>query len=202
MNRRTMLLASATALLTLSVATSFAAPTSRIQDKVPSLTLAVTMTNDAALNRIKVFDAATHELLQTLSTNGPGGVSGNARGVRQLNGELFAAVNNGSNTVAIFSRKGDRLKLDKLVATTDAPVSVDFGNGHMYVANATTVDSFVLHGNSVGFMDGTTRLQVAGGTTPPAGSTAQVGVVDEGTLLVTLKTDPTPGTVDVIALHN
>ena len=202
MNRRTMLLASATALFTLSVATSFAAPSARMQDKAPSLTLAVTMTNDAALNRIKVYDASTGELLQTLSTNGAGGVSGNARGVRQLNGELFAAVNNGSNSVAIFSRKGDRLKFDKLVATTSAPVSVDFGNGHMYVANAATVDSFVLHGNSVGFLDGTTPLQLVGGALPPGGSTAQVGVVDEGTLLVTLKTDPVPGTVDVVALHN
>jgi hypothetical protein len=160
------------------------------------------MTNDPGQNRIKVYDASTRALLQTLPTNGLGGVSGNARGVRQFNGELFAAVNNGSNSVAIYTRKGDRLKLDKVVTTTSAPVSVDFGNGHMYVAGATTVDSFILHGNTVGVMDGTTRLQLVGGGTPPAGSTAQVGVVDEGMLLVTLKTDPTPGTVDVVALHN
>jgi hypothetical protein len=32
-------------------------------------------------------------------------------------------------------------------------VSVDFGNDHLYVAGATTVDSFVLHQNSVEGLD-------------------------------------------------
>ncbi len=166
------------------------------------LTLAVTMTNDPASNQIKVYDASSLALLQTLSTNGAGGVAGNARGVRQFNEKVFTAVNNGSNTVAIYRRDGDLLKFDRLVTTTSAPVSVDFGNGHMYVAGATTVDSFVLRGNSVGPMDGTVGLLLVGGGTPPSGSTAQVGVVDEETLLVTLKTDPVPGTVDVVALDN
>ena len=85
----------------------------------------------------------THVLLQTLSTHGKGGVGGNARGVKQYDGELFAAVNNGSNTVAIYRRDGNGLRFDKLVTTTSAPVSVDFGHDHMYVAGATTVDSFV-----------------------------------------------------------
>jgi len=185
-------------LLTLSATTSFAAP----RPKHEPLTLAVTMTNDPASNQIQVYDASTLALLQTLSTNGAGGASGNARGVRQYNGTLFAAVNNGSNTVAIYRRDGDRLKLDRVVTTTSAPVSVDFGNGHMYVAGATTVDSFILHGNSVGSMDGSAALLLVGGGVPPNGSTAQVGAVDEETLLVTLKTDPIPGTVDVVALHN
>ena len=101
------------------------------------------MTNDPMSNQIKVYDAGTHVLLQTLSTHGKGGVGGNARGVKQYNGELFAAVNNGSNTVAVYRRDGNRLRFDKLVTTTSAPVSVDFGNDHLYVAGATTVDSFV-----------------------------------------------------------
>ena len=42
------------------------------------LTLVVTMTNDPDLNLIKVYDADTHALLQTLSTRGKGGV-GEAR---------------------------------------------------------------------------------------------------------------------------
>ena len=198
MNRRTMLLAGVAALLTLSLTTVL--PTAEAKNVLP--TLAVTMTNDAASNQIKVYDASTLALLQTLPTNGAGGASGNARGVRQFNGKLFAVVNNGSNTVAIYKRDGDRLKFDRVVTTTSAPVSIDFGNGHMYVAGATTVDSFVLHGNSVGSRDGTVGLLVVGGGAPPNGSTAQVGVVDEETLLVTLKTDPTPGTVDVVALHD
>ena len=50
------------------------------------LTFAVTMTNDASANQIKVYDAESHALLQTLSTRGTGGVGGNARGVRQFGG--------------------------------------------------------------------------------------------------------------------
>jgi len=165
-------------------------------------TLAVIMTNDDAANQIKVYDAGTGALLQTLSTRGKGGVGGNARGVNQFNGRLFAAVNFGSNTVALFSREGNRLRFEDLVATTSAPVSVDFGNGHMYVAGATTVDSFVLRRNRVVWRDGSAVLELAGGGSPPAGSTAQVGVLDRDHLLVTLKTDPTPGTVDVVSLQD
>ncbi len=164
-------------------------------------TLAVVMTNAATANQIKVYDAGTHALLQTLSTHGKGGAGGNARGVRQYHGTLFAAVNNGSNTVALFKRNGNQLAFDRTVATTSSPVSIDFGSGHMYVAGATSVDSFILYGDNVGFMDGSTGLVLVGGAAPPNGSTAQVGSVDNNTLLVTLKTDPIPGTVDVVALY-
>ena len=95
-----------------------------------AVTLAVIMTNDPTTNQIKVYDVDTHVLLQTLSTHGKGGVGGNARGVKQYNGELFAAVNNGSNTVAIYKRDGNGLRFDKLVTTTSAPVSVDLVNDH------------------------------------------------------------------------
>jgi hypothetical protein len=164
--------------------------------------LAIVMTNGATSNQIKVYDVATHVLLQTLSTHGKGGVAGNARGVRQFNGELVAAVNNGSNTIAIFKRRGDRLAFDRLVNTTSAPVSIDFGADHMYVAGATTVDSFVLRHGTVQWMDGTAPLEVAGGGVPAPGSTAQVGFVNRRQLLVTLKTDPDPGTVDVVRLDD
>jgi len=163
-------------------------------------TLAVVMTNDAMTNEIKVYDAQA--LLQTLSTQGRGNAGGNARGVRQYHGEIVAAVNNGSNSVAIFRRDGNGLKLEQVVGTTSAPVSVDFGNSHMYVAGETTADSFVLTHNHVGAHDGTVSLELAGGGVPPGGSTAQVGVLDRHQLLVTLKTDPTPGTVDVVALDD
>jgi hypothetical protein len=135
-----------------------------------------------------------------LSTHGKGGAAGNARGIKQLGGELIAVVNNGSNNVALFKRDGDALKFDKVISTTSAPVSVDFGNDHLYVAGATTVDSFLVHEHAVDWLDGTTQLALAGGGIPPVGSTAQVGVIGEKTLLVTLKTDPTPGTVDVVSL--
>ena len=163
-------------------------------------TLVVTMTNDPNVNQIRVYDAESHVLLQTLSTHGRGGVGGNARGVKQHDGRLVAVVNNGSNSVALFTRDGDVLKFDNVVPTTSAPVSVDFGNDHLYVAGATTVDSFVLHQNSVQGLDGTTALELAGGGAPATGSTSQVGVIGERQLLVTLKTDPDPGTIDIIDL--
>src|SRR5215470_11430600 len=150
-------------------------------------TLVVTMTNDPEKNEIKVYDADTHALLQTLSTHGKGGVGGNARGIKQFDRTLVAVVNNGSNSVALFKRSGDSLRFDRVVTTTSAPVSVDFGNDHLYVAGATTVDSFVLHERSVQWLDGTTGLTLAGGGIPPVGSTAQVGVAGERQLLVTLK---------------
>ena len=163
-------------------------------------TLIITMTNDPDANQIKVYDAASHALLQSLSTHGKGGAGGNARGIKQHDGRLVAVVNNGSNNVAIFRRVGDALRFDRVVTTTSAPVSVDFGNDHLYVAGATTVDSFVLRQNAVDSLDGTVDLRLAGGGAPADGSTAQVGVINETQLLITLKADPDPGTVDVIAL--
>ena len=165
-------------------------------------TLVVTMTNDPNINQIRVYDAESHVLLQTLSTHGKGGVGGNARGVRQQDGRVVAVVNNGSDSVALFRRDGDALRFDRVVSTTSAPVSVDFGNDHLYVAGATTVDSFVLHQDSAPWLDGTSALELAGGGAPPAGSTGQVGVIGEDQLLVTLKADPDPGTIDVIALNH
>jgi len=120
-----------------------------------AVTLAVTMTNDSVANEIKIYDAGSRALLQTLPAQGKGGVGGNARGVKQYRGEIVAVVNNGSNTVALYRRDGSGLRFDKLVTTTSAPVSVDFANEHMYVAGATTVDSFVIRGNSVERLDGT-----------------------------------------------
>jgi hypothetical protein len=180
----------------------FAASASNAHAEDSGRTLAVTMTNDPVSNQIQVYDTSTKVLLQTLSTDGKGGVAGSARGVKQFKGELVAAVNNGSNTVALYRHLGDRLTFDKLVTTTSAPVSVDFGNDHMYVAGATTVDSFVLHDDNVVWRDGTTLLELAGGVPPPSGSTSQVGVIDRRHVLVTLKNDPDPGTVDVVTLDD
>jgi hypothetical protein len=66
----------------------------------------------------------------------------------------------------------------------------------------TTVDSFALHQNTVAWLDGTTGLELIGGGEPPNGSMAQVGVIDRHQVLVTLKTHPEPGTVDVVPLHD
>ena len=179
---------------------AFAAGATGIHASGHGRTLVVTATNDPNSNEIKVYAADSHVLLQSVSTHGKGGVGGNARGIKQHDGRLVAVVNNGSNSVAIFRRDGDVLKFEKVLQTTSAPVSVDFGNDHLYVAGATTVDSFVLDENSVEWRDGTIDLALAGGGIPAAGSTSQIGVIDENELLVTLKTDPDPGTVDIVAL--
>jgi len=165
-------------------------------------TLVITMTNDPDSNALIVVDAKTNQRLQTVSTGGKGGVTGNARGVKQYDGQLLAAVNYKSGTVAIFKREDDRLSLDQLVVPTSLPVSVDFSNDHLYVAGDTTVDSFEIHGHHVGRLDGTTRLALAGGGVVNPGATAQIGVVSPESLLVTIKTDPIPGTVDVIRLRD
>jgi hypothetical protein len=172
----------------------------RIHASGDGRTLVITMTNEPETNQIKVYDADSHALLQTLSTHGKGGAGGNARGIKQYNRTLVAVVNNGSNSVALFRRDGDSLRFDKVITTSSAPVSVDFANDHLYVAGATTVDSFALRENSVEWLDGTAPLALAGGGAPAAGQTAQVGAVNAQQLLVTVKTDPDPGTVDIVAL--
>src|SRR4051812_15424801 len=106
----------------------FSAHAGNVKAQPRSATLAITMTNDATSNAIQVYDAGTHTLLQTLPTQGTGGVAGNARGIRQFGGEIVAVVNNRSNSVAVFRRHGGGLKFDKLVTTSSAPVSIDFGN--------------------------------------------------------------------------
>jgi hypothetical protein len=178
----------------------FVAGIASLEADQQAVTLAVTMTNDPVSNEVKVYDVGSSALLQTLPTQGKGGAGGNARGVKQYRGEIVAVVNNGSNTVALYRRDGSGLRFDRLVTTTSAPVSVDFGHDHLYVAGATTVDSFVIRGNSVERLDGTASLELAAGGAPPSGSTAQVGAIDGQRLLVTLKTDPDPGTVDIVPL--
>lgn len=82
-------------------------------------------------------------------------------------------------SVALYTRDGDGRRFDNLVTTTSAPVSIDFGDDRMYVAGATTVDSFVIADDTVEWRDGTTALDLTGGGAPPNGSAAQLGVVSD-----------------------
>jgi len=66
-------------------------------------TLVITMTNDPNANQLRVYDAQSHVLLQTLSTHGKGGVGGNARGVL---GELEAERVRVSEREVITWRRG------------------------------------------------------------------------------------------------
>lgn len=159
--------------------------------------LTLTMTNDPSDNCIKVYDFKSQILLQTVRTHGKGGVSGNGFGIRQYNNKLVGVVNYGSKSVTLFKREDNKLIFKKKVYTTSAPVSIDFGYDHMYVAGDTTVDSFSLDNFE---KDGTARLILIEGTIPNPGSTAQIGVLRDK-LLVTLKTDPNPGTINIIPLR-
>src|SRR5690349_1369684 len=74
----------------------------------------VTMSNTDS-NQLLVYDTAGRTL-QTVSTQGKGGAGGNAGGIA-AQGKLVAAVNFGSNTVALFQRTGDGFHLKSLIPT-------------------------------------------------------------------------------------
>jgi hypothetical protein len=135
----------------------------------PSKPLIVTATN-AAENQLLVY-SASGKLLQTLSTEGKGGASGNAGGVEAKNG-MVAAVNFGSQTVSIFEREDGGLQLSQMVSTVSSPLSVAFGEGHLYILGTTTIESHAIYGHEISnSADGVTTLLKADG------SAAQVGVL-------------------------
>ena len=93
---------------------------------------------------------------------GPGGASGNAGGIATQNG-IVAAVNFGSQTVAIFASRR-WLQLRQLVPAVSAPVSVAFSKTHLYVLGLTTVESHrIVNGEVDPVLDGMTVLLRADG---------------------------------------
>lgn len=141
--------------------------------------LVVTASN-ATKNQLLVYNT-TGQLVQTLSTQGKGGASGNAGGI-EVSGSLVAVVNYGSNNVSLFERLGNSLRLAGVVPTASMPVSVAFGVGHLYVLGATEVESHWMFGPFVGPSDGSAKLLVGDG------SAAQV-VVADGQLVITEKSN-------------
>ncbi|MGA7416005.1 MAG: hypothetical protein WBW33_36375 [Bryobacteraceae bacterium] len=142
--------------------------------------LVVTSSN-ASPNQLLVYDTSGN-LIQTVSTQGRGGVSGNAGGI-EARESLVAVVNFGSNSVSIFERRHNSFELKQLVSTSSSPVSVAFGNGHLYILGTTGVESHAMDENHVNSnADGFAPLLKADG------SAAQVGVVDNQ-LIVTEKSN-------------
>lgn len=142
--------------------------TATLQAETPK-PLIVTSTN-AAENQLLVY-SASGKLLQTLSTEGKGGASGNAGGIEAKN-DLVAAVNFGSQTVSIFEREDSRLQLAQVVSTVSSPLSVAFGEDHLYILGTTTIESHPIYGHEVSnSADGVATLLKADG------SAAQVGVL-------------------------
>lgn len=145
-----------------------------------SNTLVVTASN-AKANQLLVYNASG-QLIQTLTTQGQGGASGNAGGVT-AKGSLVAVVNFGSQNVSIFERADSGLQMRQLVAAASSPLSVAFGDDHLYILGSTKVESHRMNGSSVfPNPDGVVNLLKADG------SAAQVGVA-RNQLVITEKSN-------------
>jgi len=133
--------------------------------------LVVTASN-ATQNQLLVYNRGG-QLIQTIPTQGQGGVSGNAGGI-EAKDNLVAVVNFGSQSVSMFEREGNGFDMKELVPTVSSPVSVAFGAGHLYILGTTTVESHPVDGSHVSSNpDGVVTLLHADGTS------AQVGVAQD-----------------------
>lgn len=133
-------------------------------------TFVVTASNNPTANQLLVY-SPSGQLLQTLSTTGQGGATGNAGGVQTQDG-LVAVANFGSQSVSIFQVGNKGLSLAQVVPTAANPVSVAFGENHLYILGTTKVESHAIFRNVVSTNpDGVSTLLVADG------SAAQVGVL-------------------------
>jgi hypothetical protein len=140
----------------------------------------VVTASNAAANQLLVYDSSG-KLLQTVSTQGQGGASGNAGGIERKDG-LIAVVNFGSKNVSIFGLQGKAFHMQQLVPAASSPVSVAFSENHLYILGTTEVESHRMFGSLVNSNpDGVTPLLDADG------SAAQVGVV-QNQLIITEKT--------------
>jgi hypothetical protein len=139
----------------------------------------IVTSSNTADNRLLVHDTAG-TLIQEVPTFGQGGAGGNAGGIATSNGTV-AVANFGSQTVSLFSRGEGGFELRQTIAAGSPPVSVAFGNTHLYVLGTTTVESHEIGPDGVqAAADGTAGLLIADG------SAAQVGVVGDE-LIVTEK---------------
>jgi hypothetical protein len=145
--------------------------------------LLVVTASNATSNQLLVYSPAG-TLLSAIPTQGQGGVGGNAGGITQGYNRV-AVVNFGSGTVSIFSQNGTSspFTLAQVIPATSNPVSVAFGENHLYILTTTDVESHPLEQSGIGEQpDGTAPLFKADG------SAAQVGVLD-GQLVITEKSN-------------
>jgi hypothetical protein len=158
-------------------------------------TLVVT-TSNATSNQLLVYNTNA-KLIQSIPTQGKGGVSGNAGGIAKDQNQL-AVVNFGSNSVSLFERSGNGFSLRQVIPAASSPVSVAFGNNHLYILGTTKVESHSMFGFGVSSNpDGMAGLIEANG------SAAQVGVLP-GQLIITEKAtnaNANVGTVETVSLR-
>ncbi len=141
----------------------------------------VVTASNATTNQLLVYNSGG-TLIQTVPTEGQGGVSGNAGGI-EAQGNLVAVVNFGSLNVSTFELGSQGFLMKQLVPTISNPVSVAFGASHLYILGTTQVESHRIHGSEVDRIpDGEVGLIEADA------SAAQVGVVGNQ-LIITEKSN-------------
>jgi len=134
-------------------------------------------------NQLMIYNA-TGALLEQIATGGAGGVRGNAGGIAQ-NHDRLAVVNFGSGNVSIFDKDFDHpgLRYEKLVPAVANPVSVAFGNDHLYILTTSYIESHRIDHYGVDpRADGEARLVIGDG------SAAQVGAL-QGQLIISEKSN-------------
>lgn len=152
----------------------------------------VTASNNAIANAFLIYDAKGN-LLQSISTNGKGGVPPNKVGGGIANKDnLTAVINYGSQSVSIFKQNGNSFALSQVIPSSSKPVSVTFGPDHLYILGTTTIESHLLNGDAVAMAaDGSSKLLKADG------SAAQVGFLVKQ-LIVSEKSN----TIELVNLKN
>jgi hypothetical protein len=141
----------------------------------------VVTASNATANQLLVY-RPDGTLVQTVPTQGQGGVSGNAGGIEALD-NLVAVVNFASVNVSMLEYENGSFQVTQLVPAISNPVSVAFGNGHLYILGTTEVESHRMEGSNVNTVaDGEVALVKADG------SAAQVGVV-RGQLVIAEKSN-------------
>jgi hypothetical protein len=97
--------------------------------------------SNATTNELLVL-STSGAVLKRIPTQGQGGVAGNAGGIAASR-DRVAVVNFGSSNVSIFERDegGRHFRLERVFPTLGSPVSVAFGNDHLYVLTTTHVES-------------------------------------------------------------
>ena len=167
-------------LLSLMIAGTVAAQGA--SSSIDNQALIVTASNTTH-NQLLIYNT-TGTLLEQQPTGGAGGVSGNAGGIAQ-NRERLAVVNFGSGNVSIFDKDPDHadLRYEKLVPAISNPVSVVFGNDHLYILSASYIESHRIDRYGVeSTADGEAKLVIGDG------SAAQVGTL-RGQLVISEKSN-------------
>jgi hypothetical protein len=145
----------------------------------------VTASNTTA-NQLLVYSPAG-KLLKTIVTGGQGGVGGNAGGIAQDHRRL-AVVNFGSGTVSVFVKDlaHANLRLESVIQAVASPVSLAFGDDHLYILSTTNVESHPIDRN--GTIGVAASPDGVAGLLHADASAAQVGQLP-GQLIITEKSN-------------